>query len=141
MNLQFQPASDVDIAVIYAQAQQLIDTYEEIDRIDYPKVLAWMRQKIESNICCYTRVMIDGTPCGYYRLCDDGELDDFYILPEYQNRGIGAAVLEKCIAQSPVTIYLYVFSRNLRAISFYQRFGFTLRQTIGKTRWIMERKG
>ena len=141
MNLQFQPASDVDIAVIYAQAQQLIDTYEEIDRIDYPKVLAWMRKKIESNICCYTRVMIDGTPCGYYRLCDDGELDDFYILPEYQKRGIGAAVLEKCIAQSPVPIYLYVFSRNLRAISFYQRFGFTLRQTIGKTRWIMERNG
>ena len=86
-------------------------------------------------------MLLDGERCAYYRLCEDGELDDLYVLPTFRNQGIGSEVLKKCIAESTKPLYLYVFSRNVRAISFYDRFGFSIRETVGKTRLIMARNG
>lgn len=136
----FVKAEEADIPVIFAQAKELIDAYEEITAIDYEKVLAWMQRKISQHISEYCCVLINGKKCAYYRLCADGELDDLYVLPPHRSKGIGAMILNKCIEQSE-DIYLYVFQRNTRAIAFYERFGFTVRETVGKTRLIMERKG
>lgn len=141
MNLQFVSAEESDIPVIFAQAKNLIDTYEDVETIDYDKVLAWVTRKITARISEYHCVIADGERCAWYRLCDDGELDDFYVLSAYQNRGIGTQIIQKCIRQSEKPLWLYVFSRNIRAISFYERFGFSLRETVGKTRLIMERNG
>lgn len=141
IDLQFAPAQQSDIPVIFAQAKALIDTYEDVEDIDYDKVLAWVRRKIADHIRQYCCVIVDGTRCAWYRLCEDGELDDLYVLPDFQCRGIGSAILEKCIRQSQKTMYLYVFSRNTRAISLYERFGFSLRETVGKTRLILVRNG
>lgn len=141
MNLQFIPAEKADIPVIFAQAKELIDTYEDISSIDYDKVIKWVNNKISREISTYRCVLCDGQKAAFYRLCQDGELDDLYVLPSFRNRGIGSAILDKCIEESKNPIYLYVFSRNIRAISFYNRFGFSVRETVGKTRLIMERKG
>jgi len=141
MKLQFSAAREEDIPVIFTQAKNLIDQYEDVSNIAYDKVLAWVMRKIEANILEYCCVMADGEKSAYYRLCEDGELDDLYVLPAFQNRGIGSAIMSRCIAKAENNIYLYVFSRNSRAISFYERFGFSMRETVGKTRLIMERKG
>lgn len=141
MNLQFKPAEETDIPVIYAQAKSLIDTYEDITSIDYEKVMAWVNRKISSNISAYCCVTADDEKCAYFRLHEDGELDDLYVLPAFQGYGVGSEILRKCIVDAPKPLYLYVFSNNVRAISLYERFGFTVRETLGKTRCIMERKG
>ena len=141
MNLAFVKATAEDIPMIFSQARDLIDAYEDITAIDYDKVLSWVKRKIEKHISEYVRVLADGEKCACYRLCDDGELDDLYVLPAYRNRGIGSAILKKCMEESKNSLYLYVFSRNHRAISFYERHGFTLREAVGKTRLILERKG
>ena len=141
MNLQYAIASGADIPVIFQQAKNLIDTYEDLSSIDYEKVLAWVRRKIETCISEYCRVAVNGKVCAYYRLCQDGELDDLYVLPGFQSRGIGSAILEKCMLESENPLYLYVFSRNVRAISFYERFGFSVCEHVGSTRLIMTRKG
>lgn len=141
MNLQFAPATYLDVPVIYKQAKNLIDMYEDTAAIEYDKVMAWVRRKVESNIHQYTCVRIGNLPCAYYRLCEDGELDDLYVLPGFQNQGIGSRILNKIIEESADKLYLYVFSRNIRAISFYERFGFTVREAVGKTRLILHRNG
>lgn len=141
MNLHFMSASEADIPIIYAQAKNLIDTYEDISLIDYDKVLAWVDRKITTYIKEYSAVISEGSTCGYYRLCQDGELDDLYVLPSFQNRGIGSEIMKKCIEDTNGSMYLYVFSGNTRAIAFYERFGFSVREKVGKTRLIMERKG
>ena len=141
MNLQFLPATETDIRLIYEQAKLLIETYEDITSIDYEKVLGWVKRKLHQEISSYCRVQLADRICGYYRLCADGELDDLYVLPGFQNRGIGTEILKKCIAESKEPLYLYVFTRNVRAISFYERFGFEVREKVGKTRMILERKG
>ena len=141
MNLQFLAAENADIPMIFSQAKCLIDTYEDVSAIDYDKVLAWVHRKITEKISEYRCVKLCGEKCAWYRFCEDGELDDLYVLPAFQNRGIGSEILKKCIAESENTIYLYVFSRNTRAIAFYERFGFSVRETVANNRYIMALKG
>lgn len=141
MNLWFVKATIEDAEEIFIQAKELIDTYEDLSAIDYEKVLAWVKCKIENHIAEYQCVLSEGEKCAYYRLCDDGELDDLYVLPAWRNRGIGSAIMKKCVEVSKGNLYLYVFSGNIRAISFYERQGFAIREAVGNTRFILERKG
>ena len=141
MMLQYRTAETEDISVIYSQAKILIDQYEDCGSIDYEKVMTWVYRKISSNISQYRCVLADGEKCAYYRLCDDGELDDLYVLPAFRGQGIGSEILLKCMDESSNPLYLYVFSGNIRAISFYEKFGFSLREAVGKTRLILTRKG
>jgi len=141
MILQYEPATGADIPVIFQQAKELIDTYEDIASIDYEKVMAWVDNKITKYITSYCCVCCDGERAAFYRLCQDGELDDLYVLPHYRGKGIGSQILRKCIAESADDLYLYVFSRNIRAISFYERLGFSIRERVGDTRLIMARNG
>jgi len=139
MNLRFVNAEASDIPVIFTQAKALVDTYEDLSAIDYDKVIAWMERKITKHISGYRCAVLGSEKCAYWRLCEDGELDDLYVLPAFRSKGIGSAILEECIAESKAPLWLYVFSRNTRAISFYERFGFTVREAVGSTRLIMSR--
>lgn len=124
----------------FSPSAKTSDRYEDLASIDYGKVLAWVRRKIEGNIGEYTRVLLNGEPAGYYRLCPaEGmmELDDLYILPQYQRRGIGTAVIKKCCGETNLPVMLYVFTRNSDAVSLYQRLGFRVTETVGATRCIM----
>lgn len=140
MVLTYAPAVSGDIEPIFSLCKQLIDDYEDTASIDYEKVLGWVRRKIEGSISSYTRVMADGEIAGWYCLDPEtGELDDFYILEGFRGKGIGTAVLQKCIAECPKSLWLYVFTKNVRAISLYRRMGFAIREEVGNTRYIMKR--
>ena len=140
MSFSIVNAEPFDIPAIFSQAKSLIDAYEDIASIDYERVLRWMERKITQNICEYRCLIADGQRCAFWRLCEDGELDDLYVLPAFRNMGIGSLILKQCIEESKEPVWLYVFSRNKRAISFYERFGFTVRESVGATRLVMERK-
>ena len=103
MTLSYSAAELADIFVIYTQAKNLIDTYEVVASIDYEKVLAWVERKLTEKITDYTCVKLDNEKCAWYCLCEDGELDDLYVLPDFQNRGIGSEILKKCIKESEKT--------------------------------------
>ena len=140
MNLTCIPADETDVGAIYALSEGLICRYEDLSTIDLPKVLTWVRRKIEENISEYRRILRDGIHVGYYRLAPDNdgwELDDLYIFPEFQNRGIGTAVIRQCCAQGPVT--LYVFTKNTGALALYCRLGFREIRQLGTTRLILRK--
>ena len=145
MTLSYSPAQPEDIDQIYLFCKELIQTYEQLDSIDYPKVLRWIRQKIESSIGEYTVLCADGMKAGYYHFTrnEDGllELDDLYLFPPFQNQGIGTAVIQKCCASTTEPIQLYVFARNTRAVALYERLGFQITSTVHQTRYIMKRYG
>ena len=141
MNLIYKASTKSDIHKIFEFSKNLIDEYEDIQNIDYEKVLKWVYKKIEENIHEYTSIYLDNTLVGYYHFHEDKdkmELDDFYIFSEYQNKGIGSKVLSVLI-QTENTIYLYVFVKNVKAIKLYERFGFKIVEYVNKTRYIMER--
>lgn len=140
--LTYEQATKADVERIFALSKTLIDRYEDLDSIDYAKVLQWVRRKIEAQIGEYQRVLMDGSLAGYVHFHPDGErmeLDDLYILPEYRGQGIGTAVVEKCCAETEKPVYLYVFRRNEGAVRLYQRLGFEIVQEVGSSRYIMQR--
>ena len=142
MRLTYEQATAADAESIFAMCKALIDQYEDVDSIDYDKVLQWVRRKIGAQIGEYQRVLMDDALAGYVHFHPDGdrrEIDDLYILPEYRGRGIGTAMVEKCCAETEKPVYLYVFRRNEGAVRLYQRLGFVIVQEVGSSRYIMQR--
>ena len=141
MDLTCSPAVPADAGTIFELCKALIDQYEDIATIDYEKVLAWVRRKIEENISEYRRILLGGVHAGYFHFCpaEDGwELDDLYVFPEFRNRGIGTAIIRKCCEKGPVM--LYVVRKNTGALALYHRLGFREVGTAGKTRLILRKE-
>jgi ribosomal protein S18 acetylase RimI-like enzyme len=70
----------------------------------------------------------DGTAVGVLWATDEGDhiyLSRIAVLPGAQGRGIGRAVMEDLIARGQ-PIRLDVFTNNVRAQRFYERFGFVV---------------
>lgn len=56
----------------------------------------------------------------------DGWLEQLYVDPDAQGRGLGRALLELACAAHPEGLRLHVFTRNARARNFYETAGFVL---------------
>lgn len=142
MDLTYEKATDADIEQIFRFSKELIDRYENIQSIDYEKVLAWVRRKIEKNIQDYECVWWNGQKVGYYHFYRDHdrmEIDDLYVFPQYRDRGIGTRIIQKCCSETGLPVFLYVFIKNVRAVSLYQRLGFRIVETIHDSRSIMQK--
>lgn len=142
VELTYQKATAEDIEPIFAFNKELIDKYENIQNIEYDKVLSWVRRKIENNISEYSCVLCDGQKAGYFHFYpSEGmrELDDLYIFPEFQNQGIGTEIIKKCCTESETPVFLYVFIKNDKAVALYKRLGFKVVKTIDNSRYIMQK--
>lgn len=144
MKLLFEKATGSDIESIYEFNKYLIDRYENVQNIEYDKVLSWVQRKIETYIEEYQRILFDGELAGYYRFHQDGdkmELDDLYIFPQYRNQQIGTTIIEKCLLETDLPVYLFVFIKNTKAVELYKRIGFEIVETIQDSRYIMQING
>ena len=144
MKLLFEKATGSDIESIYEFNKYLIDRYENVQNIEYDKVLSWVQRKIETYIEEYQRILFDGELAGYYRFHQDGdkmELDDLYIFPQYRNQQIGTTIIEKCLMETNLPVYLFVFIKNTKAVELYKRIGFEIVETIQDSRYIMQING
>ena len=141
MELMYENARPEDAPVIFGFAKELIETYETDPDLDLAMALDWTRRKIEKRIGEYTRVLMDGEVAAFFRFVPDGErmeLDDLYVLPAFRDRGIGTAILRRCVAQGRPVCF-YVFTKNTRAIDLYEREGFRKVEDVSPTRMIMAR--
>ena len=77
-------------------------------------------------------IQFSGTDVGFLstsNTSDPVNVDQIYILPEYQGRGIGAACMKRIIDDANLeekSVTLQVLKINTRATAFYQRLGFTI---------------
>lgn len=80
----------------------------------------------------YDIILFKGRPAGRLwvaRVEDQIRLLDIAILPEYQNRGIGAYLLQRLITESEKVgkpLRHWIFKSNTAARRFYERLGFRL---------------
>lgn len=74
---------------------------------------------------------VDGEIIGFIAF-REGWVDQLYVLPGHQKRGIGVALLDVAKAAWPV-LQLWTFQRNMAARRFYEKQGFTaIQQTDGR---------
>ena len=143
MKITYEKEASSDIECLYQVCKQLIDAYENIECIDYERALRWVRKKLENSIDEYTSIYADERKAGYYHFYRNGngeyELDDLYVFSEFQNRGIGTAIIEKCCASVEEPVVLYVFIKNKKAVLLYEKLGFEIAETIKDSRYVMKR--
>lgn len=143
MEIEFLPATEADSGALLRWNMDLFDRYEDPALIDRTEVLEWCKRKIRKRIAEYSQIVYRRKAVGYIRRCLDGdriELDDLYIDPEYQGKGVGSAVLRRCIREADRPVYFYVYTKNTRAIALYERLGFRVTETVSPTRVIMQLK-
>ncbi len=68
-------------------------------------------------------VEMEGHPVGLMAMEDDF-IDQLYIHPDYQRRGIGEAFLNFARQRSPEHVWLYTLQVNVNARAFYEKNGF-----------------
>jgi ribosomal protein S18 acetylase RimI-like enzyme len=85
----------------------------------------------------YSVILYRGRPAGRLwigRTPEQIRLLDIAILPEFQNQGIGAALLKRLVAESErrgLPLRHMVFKLNDAALRFYSRFGFSQIDDVG----------
>ncbi len=68
-----------------------------------------------------------------YASASDGLLNNLYVLPDCQGRGIGSALLSEVKIHAPEVLKLWTFEPNEGAIRFYERHGFvTIERSDGR---------
>lgn len=143
--INYKIADISDAELIYEMAKENIDEYEDTAKIDYEKVLDWMKRKIHDNIDSYKAIYYNDEKVGFFSLWEENnklEIDDLYIFEAYRNKGIGTSIINECIKESiekNIPIFLYVFIKNTKAVELYSRLGFEIVEKVRDTRYIMER--
>ncbi len=66
----------------------------------------------------------DGRPVAFMAMKDEF-VDQLYVHPDYQNRGVGKALLDYARKLSPEHVWLYTLQINVNARAFYEKNGFT----------------
>lgn len=82
----------------------------------------WMSHQVLGRLRVWVAES-EGQVVGYAAL-GPGELEQLYVRPGYQGRGVGHLLLEHAKALEPQGLGLWVFQRNTRARTFYEAHGF-----------------
>lgn len=128
MNLSFPAAAESDAdTLVDIRIAAMRESLERIGRFDRQWARVRFLASFDPALCRF--IEADGIQTGFIMICpkeDHWRLDHLYILPEYQSRGIGAAVLTDVfksadVRRMPIRLGALRGSDSNR---FYQRHGF-----------------
>ena len=91
---------------------------------DDEDVRQWMRDVFFPRAEVWFAVDEDDTALAILALEGDDWLEQLYVLPEAQGRGIGRALVEHAKLQRPAGLQLWAFESNAPARAFYEANGF-----------------
>ena len=143
MEIKFEKASVGDAQSIFELFCELVEKHEDLTINNYEKIKKWEKFKLSNSLSEYYSIFCDDEKVGYVHFFQNEssmEIDDFYVLNEFRNRGVGTETLRKLKSSTDMPISLFVFKNNLGAIKFYEREGFKFKEDIDERRMVLEYK-
>jgi ribosomal protein S18 acetylase RimI-like enzyme len=118
----------IELAAIHITARRSEMPYlPELHTED--EIREWFRGRVQEVPDGFRVARSAQQPVGYMFLYED-KVDDLYILPDWQGRGVGSALLSTAKSLSPQRLELSTFEQNVRARAFYEARGF---REVGRT--------
>lgn len=128
MNLAFANTSQSDVETLVAmRIAAMRESLERIGRFDPQRARDRFLASFDPALCRF--ILVDDVKAGFLLIrpqADHWLLDHFYISPEHQGKGVGAAVLQD-VFQAADALHMPIRLGALRgsdANRFYQRHGF-----------------
>lgn len=115
----------------YVKKAKLYSIFNYADNLPKEEVLkinVYVENNIPIEIFDYKIVKSDNKKIGYLLVTkkdDDTFLDEIYLEEEYRNKGIGTSII-KDILKTNSTVYLWVYKKNINAISLYKKMNFEI---------------
>lgn len=129
MHLTFRPTTQSDAqTLVDIRIAAMRESLERIGRFDPQRARTRFLDAFDPALCRF--IEVDGVSVGFILIRPETDywlLDHFYLLPEHQGRGVGAAVLRAVFNDADANrmpIRLGAL-RGSDANRFYQRHGFT----------------
>ena len=91
---------------------------------DDDDIRRWMRDDFIPHAELWFAVDEDDAPLAILALEGDDWLEQLYVLPEAQGRGVGSALVEQAKLERPAGLQLWAFQSNAPARAFYEANGF-----------------
>ncbi len=110
-----------------------IFTYaDDLPKDEVMRINNYVDEHIPVEITDYKIIMCNKNKVGCLLVAkkDDGViLDEIYLEEEYRNKGIGTDIIKNILKINPI-VYLWVYKKNIKAISLYKKMKFKI---INKT--------
>jgi ribosomal protein S18 acetylase RimI-like enzyme len=126
--IEAQPADAAAIAAIHIEARRMAMPYLPQPHTE-AEILGWFASIVGDRAAAWWVARCNDVVVGYM-LLDGDDLDDLYVHPDCQGRGIGSRLLETAKSLNPRRLALSTFQRNTRAQAFYEAHGF---RAVGQT--------
>ena len=127
-HIGFAPVTEADFEDLLAlRIAAMRESLERLGRFDPQRARERFRAGFEPQQL--RRILVDGRPVGCVALkpeADGWRVDQFYIAPEAQGRGIGGLVMQRLIAEAAGRPMRVAVLKRSDANRFYQRHGFVL---------------
>lgn len=131
MHFTLQKATTDDSDFFYHVKKTVLQGYiEEIWGWDEAFQQQFHRDNYSTANCSI--IYVDGVAAGTVEVKEDAGvifISSLYLLPAYQRKGIGTAIVEQCIANAKASnkrVALEVLKINVQAQKLYKALGFTL---------------
>ena len=110
-----------------------IFTYaDDLPKDEVMRINNYVDEHIPVEITDYKIIMCNKNKVGCLLVAkkEDGAiLDEIYLEEEYRNKGIGTDIIKNILKINPI-VYLWVYKKNIKAISLYKKIKFKI---INKT--------
>ena len=106
-----------------------IFTYaDDLPKDEVMRINNYVDERIPVEITDYKIIMCNKNKVGCLLVAkkEDGAiLDEIYLEEEYRNKGIGTDIIKNILKINPI-VYLWVYKKNIKAISLYKNMKFKI---------------
>ena len=129
MKYELVNATNEDIEYVkQAKLYSIFNYADNLPKEEVLKINKYVENNIPIEIFDYKIVKSDNKKIGCLLVTKkDGDtfLDEIYLEAEYRNKGIGTSII-KDILKTNSTVYLWVYKKNINAISLYKKMNFEI---------------